>query len=121
MGLRPAKSHEKLVLQDWWGGAPPPRPPPAAAPPVVLLAPRKMLMSLCRLRDQGGVRPTSPRGCGFSTLSRSERSADVLVFSSRPAQPVVVWFRSVRNHVRQLGAPPPKVDFLNAHDTGFRS
>src|ERR1017187_3564120 len=22
MGLRPAKSHEKLVLQDWWGGPP---------------------------------------------------------------------------------------------------
>src|ERR1039458_1040250 len=64
MGLRPAKSHEKLVLQDWWGG------PPwsAADAPVGLLAPRKMLMSLCRLRDQG-VRPTRPRGCGFSTLS----------------------------------------------------
>ena len=46
MGLRPAKSHEKLVLQDWWGG-----PPGPADAPVGLLAPRKMLMSLCRLRD----------------------------------------------------------------------
>src|ERR1039458_7208430 len=70
MGLRPAKSHEKLVLQDWWGG------PPwsAADAPVGLLAPRKMLMSLCRLRDEGaclaaGVRANQPRGCGFSTLS----------------------------------------------------
>src|ERR1019366_3685255 len=56
MGLRPAKSHEKLVLQDWWGG------PPwsAADAPVGLLAPRKMLMSLCRLRDEGV--PRGPRG-----------------------------------------------------------
>src|ERR1035438_9204288 len=61
MGLRPAKSHEKLVLQDWWGG------PPwsAAYAPVGLLAPRKMLMSLCRLRDESsradqGGRPTGP-------------------------------------------------------------
>src|ERR1022692_3768345 len=55
MGLRPAKSHEKLVLQDWWGG------PhwPAADAPVGLLAPRKMLISLCRLRDEG-----VPRGPG---------------------------------------------------------
>src|ERR1035438_8583216 len=28
MGLRPAKFHEKLVLQDWWGGPPGPRPTP---------------------------------------------------------------------------------------------
>ena len=39
----------------------------AADAPVGLLALRKMLMSLCRLRDQG-VRPTIPRGWFFDPV-----------------------------------------------------
>src|ERR1017187_7257532 len=74
MGLRPAKSHEKLALQDWWGGPPGPRGTPS---------------SRCRANDistmqsasgptgasaaDQGVRPTKPRGCGFSALSTWQR------------------------------------------------
>src|ERR1019366_7928196 len=71
MGLRPAKFHEKLVLQDWWAG--PPGPPPT--PPSACWRPARC----CCLGGGGGTRrpartrgsaPPSPRGCGFSTLSR---------------------------------------------------
>src|ERR1035441_5555464 len=41
---------------------------------VGLLAPRKMLMSLCRLRDQG-VRPTIPRGWFFDSVGMGLRPA----------------------------------------------
>jgi hypothetical protein len=34
MGLRPAKSHEKLVPQEWWGGPPGPRGTPSSRCPA---------------------------------------------------------------------------------------
>ena len=59
MGLRPAKSHEKLGAIASPAGLVGRTPWSAADAPVGLLAPRMMPMSLCRLRDEG-----VPRGPG---------------------------------------------------------
>src|ERR1022692_4748324 len=93
----------------------------AADAPVGLLAPRKMLMSLCRLRDEGirpqrgpqdqGVRPTRPRGCGFSTLSFFAR-LEILGQARRPVLrdgryhegPLMNW-----NRRESPAAPPPLI------------
>src|ERR1035438_5937947 len=65
MGLRPAKSHEQLVLQDWWGGPPDPRGTPSSrcranGISIMQSASRPMRASHA---DQG-----VPYQAGFSTL-----------------------------------------------------
>src|ERR1035438_4630557 len=81
MGLRPAKSHEKLGTIASPAGLVGRTPWSAADAPVGLLASRMMLMSLCRLRDEGVPRGPAgpphhlPEG-GFSTLLRCPRAGN---------------------------------------------
>src|ERR1022692_3012819 len=65
MGLRPAKSHEKLVLQDWWGGGRRPRRPAGAPPDADIVVPAAGRGGPPRTR---GSAPPFPEG-GFSPLS----------------------------------------------------
>src|ERR1019366_733200 len=65
MGVPPAKLHEKLGAIGGPASLVGRTPWSAADAPVGLLAPRKMLMSLCRLRDEG-----VPRGPGGPLPSR---------------------------------------------------
>src|ERR1019366_8636207 len=73
MGVPPAKLHEKLGAIGGPASLVGRTPWSAADAPVGLLAPRKMPMSLCRLRDEGVPRgPGGPphHAGGFSTLSQ---------------------------------------------------
>src|ERR1035438_8649410 len=82
MGLRPAKSHEKLVLQDLWGGPPrvpgsaPRGPRPGGCVFSTLLGwafrPRNFMKNRCLRWGmlQLASRPEAGRAGGFSPLSR---------------------------------------------------
>src|ERR1035441_10150369 len=65
MGLRPATSHEKLVLQNWWGGPPGPRGTPSSAcrPPASCFCPSG------GGRDRGAGPPAPEARCRANGIS----------------------------------------------------